>query len=80
MNADELRKKSEEAGKSSSHAELRKSVENYLDGQASTGARSAVMARELKYPSHSYEALFAEMEKDGFTIEQGSNGLFTVKW
>ncbi len=80
MNAEELRQKSEDAGKNASHAELRKSVENYLDSVASSGARSTVMSRELRYPAHSYEALFIEMEKDGFTIEQGSDGLFTVKW
>ncbi|MGE8247289.1 MAG: hypothetical protein ACN6RA_14840 [Stenotrophomonas maltophilia] len=81
MNADEARRKSEEAGGSGLHSELRDSIYSSIERQAEAGDRSVLFARSLKHPALSYEALFEELKKDGYQIGPGSNSeLFVVSW
>ncbi len=81
MNADEARRKSEEAGGSGLHSELRDSIYSSIARQAEAGDRSVLFPRALKYPELSYQLLFEELQKDGYQIGPGSSSeLFVVSW
>lgn len=81
MNADEARRVSDEASGKGLHSELRGLVDVMVEGQAAAGQRSVLIARQLKFPAHSYAALFEELKKDGYQVDaSGGNELFTVSW
>lgn len=80
INAEEARRKSEAAAGTGSHEALRDLTYSVIEDQAEAGAKSVALPRMSEHTEVSYQALFEELKKDGYTVEAGSAGMFTINW